>query len=39
MIVEHINARGNVHHLTAADIGAITTLDLNNALSGKLGKK
>lgn len=38
MIVEHINARGNVHHLTAADIGAITTLDLNNALSGKLGK-
>ena len=38
LIVDHINARGNVHGLTAADIGAITTLDLSNALSGKLGK-
>lgn len=38
VINDHINARGNVHGLTAADIGAVTSDDINKRLNTKLGK-
>lgn len=34
----HINATGNVHNMTAADINAVSLDDFNNALNNKLGK-
>nr|DAR92205.1 MAG TPA: structural protein [Caudoviricetes sp.]DAS56564.1 MAG TPA: structural protein [Bacteriophage sp.] len=38
VINQHINARGNVHGLVAADIGAVTQADIDSRLATKLGK-
>lgn len=38
VINQHINARGNVHGLVAADIGAVTEADIDSRLATKLGK-
>ena len=38
VINDHINARGNVHGLTAADIGAVTSDEITRRLNTKLGK-
>ena len=38
IINQHINARGNVHGLTAEDIGAVTSADIDTRLATKLGK-
>ena len=38
IINQHINARGNVHGLVAADIGAVTQADIDSRLETKLGK-
>ena len=38
IINQHINSRGNVHHLTAEDIGAVTSADIDTRLATKLGK-
>ena len=38
IINQHINSRGNVHGLTAEDIGAVTSADIDARLATKLGK-
>lgn len=38
VINQHINARGNVHGLVAADIDAVTQADIDSRLATKLGK-